>query len=102
MQPESQQSQLIRWQQHYLKKQRRQKYFTGILMAVAFVAVFVCHAFVIQPYRVDGSSMEPTLSHNDRLLVFKLGRSWSKITKKQYVPKRGEIIVFQNPITQIC
>ena len=66
-------------------------------MVVAFIAVFVGHAFVIQPYKVDGTSMEPTLSQNDRLLVFKLGRSWSKITKKQYIPKRGEIIVFQKP-----
>lgn len=38
--------------------------------------------------------METTLQNNDRLIVNKIPRTISKITKKSYIPKRGEIVVF--------
>jgi len=38
--------------------------------------------------------METTLQHRDRLIVLKLGKTWSKIRGEPYMPKRGEIIVF--------
>src|SRR5687767_2520940 len=50
--------------------------------------------FVFQSYEVDGPSMETTLQNRDRLIVFKLPRTISRITRKQYVPSRGEVIVF--------
>lgn len=37
--------------------------------------------------------MQETLHNNDRLIVWKLPRTWSKITGHQYVPKRGDIII---------
>src|SRR5690554_6475735 len=46
--------------------------------------------FLVQSYKVDGSSMEPTLSHNQRLLV-------DKITYRFRLPRTGEIIVFKYP-----
>ncbi len=41
--------------------------------------------------------METTLSHNDRLIVWKMPRTWSRITGHDYVPKRGDVIVFSEP-----
>jgi signal peptidase I len=41
--------------------------------------------------------METTLSNNDRLIVWKLPRTWSRITHHQYIPKRGDIVVFVEP-----
>ena len=41
--------------------------------------------------------MNPTLWDNDRLLVWKAGISWGKLTGSQFVPKRGDIIVFKDP-----
>jgi signal peptidase I len=37
--------------------------------------------------------MQNTLHNNDRLIVWKLPRTWSRITGHQYVPKRGDIII---------
>ncbi len=49
--------------------------------------------FVFQSYQVDGPSMETTLHNNDRLIVWKLPRTWARITGHQYVPKRGDIVI---------
>jgi signal peptidase I len=64
-----------------------------LIISIPIIAIFI-NVFVMQSYRVDGESMETTLQNGDRLLVNKLSRTWSKITSHPYVPKRGEIIVF--------
>lgn len=66
-----------------------------ILIAPAIAIILVLYVF--QSYQVDGPSMEPTLQNNDRLVVWKLPRTWSKITHHQYLPSRGDIIVFEEP-----
>ena len=49
---------------------------------------------MFQSYQVDGESMETTLQNNNRLIVDKVPRTWSRITNHQFVPKRGNIIIF--------
>jgi signal peptidase I len=68
----------------------------AILLAAPLVALFLT-AFVFQSYQVDGSSMETTLQNNDRLIVWKLSRTWSRITHNSYVPNRGDVIIFTTP-----
>lgn len=68
----------------------------GILLTAPLIAVFLT-VFVFQSYQVDGASMETTLSHNDRLIVWKLPKTWSKITGHGYIPKRGDVVVFVEP-----
>lgn len=53
--------------------------------------------FVFQSYQVSGPSMESTLQNNDRLVVWKVPRTWARITGHSYVPDRGDIIVFNEP-----
>jgi signal peptidase I len=65
----------------------------GVLIAALIVA-FGLITFVFQSYQVDGPSMQQTLQNNDRLIVWKLPRTWARITGHQYVPKRGDVIVF--------
>lgn len=65
----------------------------GVLIAALLVALGLI-AFVFQSYQVDGPSMQQTLQNNDRLIVWKLPRTWAKITGHQYVPKRGDIVIF--------
>lgn len=65
----------------------------GVLFAALIVA-FALITFVFQSYQVDGPSMQQTLQNNDRLIVWKLPRTWARITGHEYVPKRGDIIVF--------
>lgn len=63
-----------------------------ILAAPLFALTLV--AFVFQSYQVDGQSMETTLQNNDRLLVWKLPKTWSRITNHDYTPNRGDVVVF--------
>jgi len=65
----------------------------GVLLLAPIIAVLLT-AFVFQSYQVDGPSMQNTLHDNDRLIVWKLSRTWSRITGHQYVPKRGDIVIF--------
>jgi signal peptidase I len=65
-----------------------------LLMVGALVIALSIAAFVIQSYQVDGQSMERTLQNNDRLIVDKWPRTWSRISKHPYVPHRGDIIIF--------
>lgn len=65
----------------------------GVLVAALLVALGLI-AFVFQSYQVDGPSMQQTLHNQDRLIVWKLPRTWARITHHQYVPKRGDIIIF--------
>jgi signal peptidase I len=67
----------------------------GIIILAPIVALFLT-AFVFQSYQVDGPSMETTLQNRDRLIVTKTGKTWSRITGKEYIPKRYEIVIFNH------
>jgi signal peptidase I len=67
---------------------------TILLFILAPAIALSITAFAFQSYQVDGQSMETTLQDHDRLVVSKVARSWSKITHHAYVPKRGNIIIF--------
>lgn len=64
------------------------------LFLSAFIIAVLLNTFVIQSYQVDGESMEPTLQNNDRLIVDKVPRTIARIDGHQYVPNRGDIIIF--------
>lgn len=67
-----------------------------VLLAAPLLAVILT-VFVFQTYQVDGPSMQQTLQSGDRLIVWKIPRTWAKITGNDYIPARGEIIVFNEP-----
>lgn len=69
---------------------------------IFFVASVICgtlliNAFVFRSYSIVGRSMESTLFQNDRVIVNRLPVTWAQIKNTPYMPKRGEIIVFENP-----
>ncbi len=66
----------------------------GILLLAPITAIILL-VFVFQSYRVDGQSMQQTLHHDDRLIVWKLPRTLSSITGKDYIPNRGDIIILK-------
>jgi len=70
----------------------------GILVAAVLLAIGLI-TYVFQSYQVDGPSMQQTLHNNDRLIVWKLPRTWARITGHQYVPKRGDIIIFTEDLS---
>ena len=63
-------------------------------VVLAFSVFAVTSLFLIGVTTVDGSSMEPTLSENDHLLTLRFGRFFSDLLGTEYVPERGDIIVF--------
>jgi signal peptidase I len=65
----------------------------GVLLMALVIAITLI-AFVFQSYQVDGESMQNTLQNNDRLIVWKTPRTWSRLTHHQYIPNRGDIIIF--------
>jgi signal peptidase I len=65
----------------------------GILCMALLVALFII-GFVFRSYQVDGPSMQNTLKNADKLIIWKIPRTWSRITRHPYIPKRGDSIVF--------
>lgn len=65
-------------------------------MLAPLIAILLI-TFVFQSYQVDGQSMQSTLHDHDRLIIWKLPRTWARITGHNYVPKRGDIVVFSEP-----
>lgn len=68
---------------------------TLAILIIAPIMALLITAFVFQSYEVDGPSMESTLQDRDRLIVTKLGKTWSLLSRGQYIPHRGAIIVFK-------
>lgn len=65
----------------------------ALFLAAPLLALFLI-VFVIQSYEVDGPSMQETLHNKDLLIVDKLDRTWSRLTRKDFIPPRYEIIIF--------
>jgi len=67
------------------------------VLLAALILAWGLISFVFQSYQVDGPSMQTTLHNSDHLVVWKVPRTWARITGHAYVPKRGDIIVFNEP-----
>lgn len=65
----------------------------GILLTAVLVAMFII-TYVFRSYQVDGTSMLNTLQNADKLIIWKVPRSWARLTGHPFIPKRGDIIVF--------
>lgn len=72
------------------------------LLLLAPLIALLLTAFVFQSYQVDGVSMQNTLQNNDRLIIWKLPRTWARITGHQYVPKRGDIVIVNETDLSAC
>lgn len=66
----------------------RQVIETVLYFAVVLSIVLIVERFIMQPVEVDGSSMEPTLSDKNHLLLEKVTYLFSN-------PERFDVIVFQ-------
>ena len=59
-----------------------------VLLLIALVLAFLLRTFVLQVFYIPSSSMEETLSVNDRMVV-------EKVTYRFRAPQRGEVVVFE-------
>ncbi len=84
------------------KPSGREKFFGNAwgmikLVGGSLIVAIVVVKFLFQPYQVYGLSMVPTLDDGDRLIIVKIGKTWASLTGGQYIPNRGEIVVFKSP-----
>ena len=63
---------------------------TAIISLAIFLFIYV---FLVQPHRVQGSSMVPTFESGELLLT-------EKLTYRLYKPQRGDVIVFAAPVSK--
>lgn len=66
---------------------------TGFVVAIVLCTLFL-NTYIYRSYNVVGASMENTLQGDDRVIVNRAAVSWSHFLGQEYVPNRGEIIVF--------
>ncbi|MFD3449994.1 signal peptidase I [Microbacteriaceae bacterium 4G12] len=59
---------------------------------IAFVLAFITSVFLIQPYKVEGHSMDPTLQDKERIMVSKLSHTFS------YEPSYGDIVILDSRV----
>lgn len=64
------------------------------ILAVAIGVAVLLISFVFRSYEVNGPSMQSTLQNDDKLIIWKVPRTWARITGHQWVPKRGDIVIF--------
>lgn len=74
---------------------------TAIFIGSVLVVAMLINNFIFQSYYVDGTSMEPTLQNNDRLIIDKTAHTIADIKRKPYMPERGEIIVLDSSIVGV-
>ena len=67
----------------------------SFIVAIVLGTLFL-NTFIYRSYNVVGGSMENTLHGDDRVIVNRAAVSWSHFTGQEYVPERGQIIVFLN------
>ena len=67
----------------------------GFIFAIVLGTLFL-NTYIYRSYNVVGVSMENTLHNDDRVIVNRAAVSWSHFLGQEYVPERGQIIVFMN------
>ena len=66
-----------------------------VVAVIALACIGITDAYAAQLFRVDGPSMQTTLYTGEQLFTNKLPKTWATLNHQEYVPKRGEIIIFQ-------
>ena len=67
----------------------------SFIIAIILGTIFL-NTFIYRSYNVVGGSMENTLHGDDRVIVNRAAVTWSHFLGNEYVPDRGQIIVFLN------
>lgn len=68
---------------------------SGFIILIILGTVFL-NSFIYRSYNVVGGSMEQTLHQDDRVIVNRAAVSWAHFLGQEYVPERGQVIVFMN------
>lgn len=64
-----------------------------VIVGAAFVIALLAQAFLIKPFTIHQTSMQPTLLEGDRILINRLSYHFRD-------PKPGDIVVFHSPLAE--
>ena len=72
-----------------------------VLSLLCFIGAIILgtlflNTYIYRSYNVVGGSMENTLHNDDRVIVNRAAVSWAHLFGQEYVPERGQVIVFAN------
>lgn len=83
----------------FIKRRPWIKDISGLLLfgIAVLVGTVLINTYVFRSFNVEGPSMEPTMYTGDRLIVNRLPVTWAQLQNVDYIPERGQIIVFKNP-----
>lgn len=70
----------------------------SIFIVCVLIGTLLINSFVFRSFSVVGPSMETTLYTNDRLIVNRIPVTLAQLENKTYIPDRGQVIVFKNPL----
>lgn len=80
---------------YFGKHQGQKDLFSLIFFVVAvIIGTVLLNMLVFRSYNVVGGSMENTLHTDDRMIVNRLAVSWEHLWGREYIPERGQIVVF--------
>lgn len=68
----------------------------GAFVVAVIAGTILVNTYIYRSYNVVGISMENTLHNDDRVIVNRLAVSIAHFMGQEYVPERGQIIVFAN------
>ena len=68
----------------------------GTFIVAIVLGTLFLNTYIYRSYNVVGVSMENTLHNDDRVIVNRAAVSWAHFLGQEYVPERGQIIVFVN------
>jgi signal peptidase I len=64
-----------------------------VILLITFAVVWPIRYFLIQPFFVDGASMEPNFENGQYLII-------NEISYRFEAPKRGDVVVFRFPLDE--
>ena len=84
---------------NFLQRHQGLRDVLGLIVFVVCVAVgtIFINTFIFRTFSVVGPSMETTMYTGDRLIVNRLPVTAAQVQNKEYIPQRGQVIVFKNP-----
>jgi signal peptidase I len=78
------------------KEKSRLHFKLFVIFGIPIITV-VTTSFLVRLYHIEGPSMEPTLSNNQRILIEKWDKTKAKLTGAPFEPKRYDIVVLKPP-----
>lgn len=88
----------INMQPKFFQKHPLLKDFINLIFIIAAIilGVIFLNSFIYRSYNVVGKSMENTLHQDDHVVVNRAAVTWAHFLGEEYIPERGQIIVFAN------